>query len=132
MATEDPAVVTDEAAENMEIVVKEESSPPLVRRSGRARKPPGSFQGDNSEKPNPATLAAASTLPPEEPRRNPRRKAAPEQFDIPSDLLKNSLAPMGKHERSEWASWTEVESDPVRIAYILQSHLPQGYGSDIS
>ena len=131
MATEDPPV-TDEAAGNMETVVKGEPPPPLVRRSGRARKRPGSFQGDNLEKPISATTAAASTLPSEEPRRNPRRKAAPEQFDIPSDLLENSLAPMGKHERGEWASWTEVESDPVRIAYILPLHPQQSYGSDIS
>ncbi len=115
MATEDPPV-TAEAAGNMETSVKGESPPPLVRRSGRARKRPGSFQGDNLEKPTSVNTATASTLSPEEPRRNPRRKAAPEQFDIPSDLLENSLAPMGKHERSEWASWTEVESDPVRIA----------------
>jgi ubiquitin carboxyl-terminal hydrolase L5 len=47
-------------------------------------------------------------------RRNSQRKAAPEVFDIPDNLLEASLAPWKENEKAEWASWVELESDPVR------------------
>jgi len=56
----------------------------------------------------------------EEQRRNPKRKAAPEVFDLPDDLLDKALAPMGPEELDEWEGWVELESDPAFFNVILQ------------
>lgn len=55
-----------------------------------------------------------------QPRRNTKRKAAPEVFDVPDNVLGVSLAPWGENELMEWPSWTEVESDPVFFNRILR------------
>ena len=80
-----------------------------VRRSGRVRKKPSvledsDYQNEPSSTASPPTAAA---------RRNPKRKAAPEAFDVPDNLLDVSLGPWKEQEQSEWPSWTELESDPV-------------------
>ena len=86
----------------------EGSSLPL-RRSGRARKRP-SNHSDNAD-----SESVPSAAPPASPdtRRNPKRKAAPETFDVPDNLLEASLGPWKGNEQSEWPSWIELESDPV-------------------
>ncbi|KAH8887071.1 cysteine proteinase, partial [Thozetella sp. PMI_491] len=53
-------------------------------------------------------------------RRNPKRKAAPEAFDLPDDLLEKALEPMGIDEREDWQSWVEVESDPAFFNVIIR------------
>jgi ubiquitin carboxyl-terminal hydrolase L5 len=53
---------------------------------------------------------------PLEPRRNPKRKAAEaavENFDLPENILDESLAPLRPNEQDEWHSWIEIESEPV-------------------
>lgn len=91
-----------------------------LRRSGRARKPVTSYGEEPSvsprSTPQPVGTPAATT------RRNPKRKAAPEVFDVPEKLLETSLGPWAEGEQAEWPSWTEVESDPVR----LLTYIPRG------
>lgn len=50
-------------------------------------------------------------------RRNPKRKATPEFFDVPGYLLEASLEAWNENELEEWPSWAEVESDPVRLCF---------------
>ncbi len=94
----------DKAHENGD----EGSSLPL-RRYGRARKRPSNHSG------NADSESVPSAKPPVSPdaRRNPKRKAAPEIFDVPDDLLEASLGPWKENEQAEWPSWIELESDPV-------------------
>ncbi|KHE78645.1 cysteine proteinase [Neurospora crassa] len=54
------------------------------------------------------------------PRRSAKRKAAPEVFDVPMDVLEASLGPWQENELAEWPSWTDVESDPVFFNRILR------------
>lgn len=54
------------------------------------------------------------------PRRNAKRKAAPEVFDVPVNVLEASLGPWQENELTEWPSWTDVESDPVFFNRILR------------
>ncbi len=84
-------------------------SPLPLRRSGRARKRPS----DQSEIADPEAVPAIASPVSAYNRRNQKRKAAPETFDIPDDLLDASLGPWGENEQSEWPSWIELESDPV-------------------
>lgn len=56
----------------------------------------------------------------EQQRKNPKRKAAPEVFDLPDDLLDRSVAPVGSDELDEWEAWVELESDPAFFNVILQ------------
>lgn len=88
-----------------------------VRRSGRVRK--RSSQGtdevdDKQQHPvaSPSTTAS---------RQTPKRKATKEVFDLPDDLLEASLAPWKENEKSEWASWVELESDPVSMIHHKMS-----------
>ena len=92
------------------------SSPLPLRRSGRARKRPS----DQSEPADPEVVPSTTSPVSTENRRNQKRKAAPESFDIPDDLLEASLGPWGENEQSEWPSWIELESDPVSAP----DHLP--------
>jgi len=83
-----------------------------LRRSGRVRNRPGynelnSPQGQTTQEPQQEAPASPSV------RRNPKRKAAPEVFDIPDNLLETSLGPWKEGEQAEWPSWVELESDPV-------------------
>jgi ubiquitin carboxyl-terminal hydrolase L5 len=104
----------------------DDDEPPTVRRSGRARRPPANF----TEKGNANNQDEIQTSPTfaksvqkgaaEEQRRNPKRKAAPEVFDLPDDLLDKALAPMEPDELDEWEAWVELESDPAFFNVILQ------------
>ncbi len=91
--------------------VDEGSSLPL-RRSGRAR-----ARLINHNEKTGLDKVPSATLPtsPSEIRRNPKRKAAPEAFDVPDNLLEASLGPWKENEQSEWPSWIELESDPVGL-----------------
>ncbi|KAK3690019.1 ubiquitin thiolesterase-like protein [Podospora appendiculata] len=96
--------------------------PPLgLRRSNRARKPPAGT--GMSAEPDEAALAPVNGGSAEPaaalPRRNPKRKAAPEESEVPENLLEASLAPWEANERAEWPSWIEVESDPDFFNRIL-------------
>jgi ubiquitin carboxyl-terminal hydrolase L5 len=86
----------------------EGSSLPL-RRSGRTRKRPSNHSENADNEAGPPTTPPVST----DVRRNAKRKAAPEVFDVPEDLLEASLGPWKENEQSDWASWIELESDPV-------------------
>jgi hypothetical protein len=92
------------------------STPSTLRRSGRARKPPNLMmagaQYEMETKKSPTERLSDHGI--NATRRNPKRKAAPEIFDLPNDLLEASLAPIRPEEQSEWDSWVELESDPVR------------------
>lgn len=93
-----------------------EDGPPLpVRRSSRVRKRPSTHDEetepqDKPRAPSPSAPAA---------RRNPKRKAAPEIFNVPNDLLEASLGPWKENEQAEWPSWTELESDPVSVPLLF-------------
>ncbi|AEO67715.1 uncharacterized protein THITE_2116654 [Thermothielavioides terrestris NRRL 8126] len=86
-----------------------------VRRSGRVRKRMLPFNDDaDHPKERPAASSNSTSA-----RRNSQRKAAPEVFDIPDNLLEASLAPWKENEKAEWASWVELESDPAFFTAIL-------------
>ena len=96
--------------------------PSSVRRSGRIRKPAIRDDEDYRDKlADDTSMVSPMVAEGDEPRRNPKRKTVPENFDIPDDLLEKSLAPMRFDERGEWASWIEVESDPVRKPFVPPS-----------
>lgn len=79
-----------------------------IRRSGRTRQKPA--RADNNSEGMQPTSASPTTA---DVRQNPKRKAAPEVFDTPDDLLEASLGPWKENEQAEWPSWIELESDPV-------------------
>jgi ubiquitin carboxyl-terminal hydrolase L5 len=90
-----------------------ETSPPItLRRSSRVRKRP-SDQNEDAEDVKGASTTSFATP---SAQRNPKRRATPEAFDVPDNLLEASLAPWKENEQSECASWVEVESDPVSRA----------------
>ncbi|KAK4099885.1 cysteine proteinase [Parathielavia hyrcaniae] len=96
----------------------ENGSPPGLRRSGRARKSKRpsdpSEDGDYYENlPSTTSPAPRSSL------RPAKRRASPEAFEVPEHLLEASLGPWKEKEQSEWASWVELESDPVFFTAIL-------------
>lgn len=93
-------------------------SPLPLRRSGRARKRPSDQSEDADYNKESSTTSPPST----ETRRNPKRRAAPEAFDVPDNLLEASLGPWKENEQAEWASWIELESDPVRSAFLFVSN----------
>lgn len=64
--------------------------------------------------------ASEEQKPANQPRRNAKRKAAPEVFDVPANVLEASLGPWQENELAEWPSWTDVESDPVFFNRILR------------
>ncbi|KAK0724800.1 hypothetical protein B0H67DRAFT_446082, partial [Lasiosphaeris hirsuta] len=91
-----------------------------LRRSGRARKPPPLLYGDDVDSDSrPSTSPTVALQPAGPTRRNPKRKAVPEVFDVPDNLLEASLGPWEQDEQDEWPSWTEVESDPAFFNGIL-------------
>lgn len=102
----------------------DEEAPPTVRRSGRARRPPPILteqsNGQDSIKSSPTLSKSVQRGGVDEQRRNPKRKAAPEVFDLPNDLLDKALAPMSPTELDEWDAWVELESDPAFFSLILQ------------
>lgn len=89
-------------------------SPLPLRRSGRPRK----RRSDHSEDADYNKEPLATLRPSTETRRNPKRRAAPEAFDMPDNLLEASLGPWKENEQAEWASWIELESDPVRSSFL--------------
>lgn len=86
-----------------------------LRRSGRMRKRPSSYDED-AEDQDQSPVASPS---PATTRRNPKRKAAADVFDVPDNLLEASLGPWKENEQSEWSSWTELESDPVGLFLFI-------------
>lgn len=100
------------------------TSTPAVRRSGRNRKIRGQdlLMGDAGSEDELTSSPAAQKSPglKEQPRRNPKRKAAPEIFDIPDDLLEAALAPVSPEELKEWEGWSELESDPSFFNVIIR------------
>ncbi|KAK3320062.1 ubiquitin thiolesterase-like protein [Cercophora scortea] len=104
--------------------------PPLgLRRSTRNRRPPAGL-AMSAEPDEAAPSNGGSTEPASAPtRRNPKRKATPEEFEVPENLLEASLAPWEPDERAEWPSWVEVESDPAFFNRIL--HLIGVKGSKV-
>ncbi|OIW26380.1 cysteine proteinase [Coniochaeta ligniaria NRRL 30616] len=103
----------------------EDDAPPTVRRSGRARRPPAIQLGENSNskdeiKSSPTFAKSVQKSTADEQRRNPKRKAAPEVFDLPDDLLDKALAPMEPNELDKWKAWVELESDPAFFNVILK------------
>ncbi|KAK3346274.1 ubiquitin thiolesterase-like protein [Lasiosphaeria hispida] len=100
----------------------ENNAPATLRRSGRARKPPPLLYGDDVDadsRPSASTSPTVALQPAGPSRRNPKRKAAPEVFDVPENLLEASLGPWEQDEQDEWPSWTEMESDPAFFNGIL-------------
>ncbi|KAK3376006.1 ubiquitin thiolesterase-like protein [Lasiosphaeria ovina] len=90
-----------------------------LRRSHRARRPPAEFGTDDLARHNATSTSKASPQPAASSRRNPKRKAAPEVFDVPNNLLEASLGPWQENEQDEWPSWTEIESEPAFFNGIL-------------
>jgi ubiquitin carboxyl-terminal hydrolase L5 len=97
---------------------------PTVRRSVRARRPPAILiERDNTNhdiKSSPTFAKSVQKSAADEQRRNPKRKAAPDLFDLPDDLLDEAMAPMTPDEMGEWEAWVELESDPAFFNVILQ------------
>ncbi|KAK4240753.1 hypothetical protein C8A03DRAFT_41770 [Achaetomium macrosporum] len=93
-----------------------EANPPVtLRRSGRVRRRP-SNHSDNCAQENRVPVASSAST---GARRNPKRKAAPETFDVSDNLLEASLAPWKQNELTEWGGWTDLESDPAFFTLIL-------------
>lgn len=63
-----------------------------------------------------AFVESPSTSSPNEPRRNPKRKAAEaatEALNLPDNLLDEALRPLTAADVEEWEGWVELESEPV-------------------
>jgi hypothetical protein len=113
---------------NPQTAIEDEDPSPPVRKSGRARKLlPIKLPRDSDDEDDKDELALSPTFQKsqekalEEPRRNPKRKVAPETYEIPDEqLLDESLAPMGPDELDQWEAWVELESDPAFFNVILQ------------
>jgi len=99
-----------------------------LRRSGRVRKPVAGYGLEQSVSPRSTPGPVAPPVASASARRNPKRKAAPEVFDIPEKLLESSVGPWKEEEQAEWASWTEVESDPVRLLFFKVPNIYLGGG----
>lgn len=99
----------------------EEDVPPTLRRSGRARKVKARdlHMGDADSEDE---ITSSPTFQKYEarPRRNPKRKAAPEVFDLPVEMLAAALAPVRPEELQDWEGWIELESDPSFFNVILR------------
>src|SRR6516225_1144971 len=84
----------------------EDAPPPTVRRSGRTRKVPATAlyagDGDYVDPISSSPTWKKSTSTTTEPRRNPKRQAAPEVCDVPDHVREAALAPLGEQERSGW------------------------------
>ncbi|KAL2268108.1 hypothetical protein VTJ83DRAFT_2954 [Remersonia thermophila] len=104
-----------EAEENANETALDAPSLPY-RRSGRIRSSPRKNGADPRQEQDPVTMSPSPT-----PRRqNLKRKAAPEHFELPDELLEASLGPWKENELAEWSSWIEVESDPAFFTAILR------------
>ncbi|KAK3941201.1 ubiquitin carboxyl-terminal hydrolase isozyme L5 [Diplogelasinospora grovesii] len=95
-------------------------TPQPARRSGRIRRLEASKMekvdnASETSRAEEATTPAKATPT----RRHPKRQTAPEYFDVPENILEESLAPWKEKELSEWRSWIEVESDPALFNGIL-------------
>lgn len=118
----------EESDADTQTAKKEEDPSPTVRKSGRARKPlPIKLPTDSDDEDDKDELALSPTFQKsqekalDEPRRNPKRKVAPETYEIPDELLiDETLAPMGPDELDQWEAWVELESDPAFFNVILQ------------
>lgn len=102
----------------------EDEPPTTLRRSGRARRP-GNIKltevaDDADELAASPTYAKSVKAAADETRRNPKRRAAPEIFDIPEEILEEALKPMADGEVEDWQGWVEFESDPAFFNVILQ------------
>ncbi|KAK3951580.1 hypothetical protein QBC32DRAFT_392159 [Pseudoneurospora amorphoporcata] len=105
----------------------DEFNSPVSVKANRKRASLGSNHAAKQEEtPNPeeqSTLKESPALGEQnttiQPRRNAKRKAAPEIFDVPVNVLEASLGPWQENELKEWPSWTDVESDPVFFNRIL-------------
>lgn len=65
-----------------------------------------------------AETASTSSL--NEPRRNPKRKAAEaarESINLPDNLLDEALRPLTSADIEEWEGWIELESEPVSVTF---------------
>ena len=94
-----------------------------VRRSGRARKAPTNIlPGERAHSLDEikSSPISAKSVAKDEPRRNAKRKAAPEVFDVPDDILDKALSPVAPEDLNEWDAWVELESDPAFFNLILQ------------
>lgn len=114
------------SSENGETSQKPAEDALPVRRSGRARKSRPNYDEDSdSDSEHQSSIASPSST---TDRRNPKRKAAPDAFDVPlpDNLLEASLGPWKENEQAEWPSWIELESDPVSCARS-QTQSPWGY-----
>jgi ubiquitin carboxyl-terminal hydrolase L5 len=121
----EPSEDEDLVADTQRLPAAEETSPATVRRSDRARKPPpvklsAGTPDDDGTLLTP-TLAKSVKSTSDETRRNLKRKAAPEAFEVPDNLLDEALAPMQPGELEDWDSWVEIESDPDLFNLILQN-----------
>ena len=97
--------------------------PQEPRRSGRARRKPRGFGSAEGDEVRPSAMASAKAKavdaepePAAPPRPSLKRKAALDTFDRPDDLLDASLGPWQPGELETWASWVQVESEPVRLS----------------
>lgn len=69
-----------------------------------------------------AFVESPSTSSPNEPRRNPKRKAAEaatEALNLPDNLLDEALRPLTAADVEEWEGWVELESEPAFFNTIL-------------
>ncbi|KAK4187838.1 hypothetical protein QBC35DRAFT_383908 [Podospora australis] len=98
-----------------QVIETPETSGSSVRRSGRVRKKPLVFDGEEQRE------EAQQTRKPL-PADKPKKRKAPLEFDLPDNLLEESLQPWKKNERLEWDNWMELESDPDFFNIILRQY----------
>lgn len=96
-----------------------------TNRKRSSLEPKSSVKSEEPSNPDGSSMLKESPAAEEEktatqPRRNAKRKAAPEVFDVPVNVLEASLGPWQEDELAEWPSWTDVESDPVFFNRILK------------
>ncbi|KAK1830545.1 hypothetical protein QBC39DRAFT_260787 [Podospora conica] len=99
-----------------------ESYTTTARRSTRARKPPRTYEeeSETASIAGPLSPKSAENTPTPAVRRNAKRKAAPEVFVTPENIIEASLQPWEENEQAEWPSWTELESDPALFNGVLR------------
>ncbi|KAK4124149.1 cysteine proteinase [Parathielavia appendiculata] len=117
MAEDQNAITPTEETGDVALTNGENGSPTGLRRSGRVRnlKRPSDPSEDADYTDGPSTNSPA----PRSSRRESKRRASPEAFEVPENLLEASLGPWKENEQSEWASWVELESDPAFFTAIL-------------
>lgn len=97
-----------------------ESATAAPRRSQRGRKPRASSLTTKNEEDeiatSPVSIKVAEGKLPRNTRRNPARKAAPkagEEYNLPDNLLEETVAAIKDEESADWQGWVELESEPV-------------------